>query len=299
MSALARGLTQVAVDGARDHVFALELRDESIGAALRPDEHQRAGDAGRDRGEHLHPVHLVDAQEPMRHVVDRLGVGLDLVTNGIAHVAPHQHVDLAVERRGEQQRLAIVRNLAQDPFDLGQEAHVGHAVGFVDDERADRVEVELTALEEVDHAAGCRDRDRDLALQVAHLLVERRAAVERGDAHADNFSERCEHVDHLLGQLARRHEDERGRVAGHRLRRGLEHGQAEGERLARAGAGLAAHVAAGERVGDRGLLDGKCLVDALGREGVDELGPQAEISEGRHSGCLLESRSGGRSPAVP
>ena len=79
----------------------------------------------------------------------------------------------------------------------------------------DLVEVELAALEQVDHAARGRDRDLDaLALQVAHLLVERGAAVERGDAHADLLAERREHVDDLLGELARRHEHERGGVAG-------------------------------------------------------------------------------------
>ena len=66
-------------------------------------------------------------------------------------------------------------------------------------------------------------------------------------------------------------------------RDGLQHRQPEREGLAGARAGLAAHVAPGEGVGDRGLLDGERLVDALGREGVDELGPQAEISEGSHS----------------
>ena len=148
----------------------------------------------------------------------------------------------------------------------------------------DLVEVELAPLEQVDHAArACATAISMRLREVAHLLVERRAAVERGDAHADRLAERREHVDHLLGELAGRHEHERGGVAGLGGRRGLQHRQAERERLARAGAGLAAHVAAGERVGDGGLLDGERVVDALGREGVDELGPQAEISEGSHS----------------
>ena len=47
--------------------------------------------------------------------------------------------------------------------------------------------------------------------------------------------------------------------------------------------GLAAHVVAGERVGDGGLLDGEGVVDALGREGVDELGREAEIRERLHA----------------
>ena len=109
----------------------------------------------------------------MRHVVDALGVGLYLVAHRIVHVAAHEHVDLAVERGGEQQRLPMVLgNLAHDPLDLRQESHVGHAVGFVDHEDPDLIEIELAALEQVDHPARCGDRDLDALGEVAHLFVE-------------------------------------------------------------------------------------------------------------------------------
>ena len=82
------------------------------------------------------------------------------------------------------------------------------------------VEVELAPLEQVDQAARRRDRDLDLAREVADLAVHRRAAVERGDAHADLLADRAQHVDDLLGELAGRHEHERGRMSGLRgLRR--------------------------------------------------------------------------------
>ena len=58
-------------------------------------------------------------------------------------------------------------------------------------------------------------------------------------------------VVHLLGQLAGRHEDQATRGAAALLDLGADAGeqrQAEGQRLARAGGGLAEHVAAGERV---------------------------------------------------
>ena len=129
---------------------------------------------------------------------------------------------------------------------------------------------------------GVRDRDFDAAAEVADLAVHRRAAVERGDAHAGFLGERLQDVDDLLGQLAGRDEHERGRVPGRAALEPLQHREAEREGLARARLGLAAHVAAGERVGDGRVLDRKGLVDALGREGVDELGPQAELCEGGH-----------------
>ncbi len=121
-------------------------------------------------------------------------------------------------------------------------------------------------------------------LQVAHLLLERGAAVERRRRacrrslpSGESTSTTC------LASSRVGTSTERGGVAGFGLGDGLEHRQAERERLAGAGARLAAHVVAGEGVGDGGLLDGEGFVDALGREGVDELGPQAEITEGRHS----------------
>ena len=131
------------------------------------------------------------------------------------------------------------------------------------------------ALEQVDHAARRRDRDLDALLQVADLLVERRAAVERGDAacrvslpSGASTSTTC-----LASSRVGTSTSAVG-WPGLAAVDGLQHRQPEGERLARAGAGLAAHVVAGERVGDGGLLDGEGVVDALGREGVDELGPR-------------------------
>ena len=99
---LARRLAQVAVDRGRGHALALELRDELVGAALRAHEHHRAGHAGGDGGEHLDAVELVHLQEAVQHLVDVCVVGHDLVQHRVVHVAPHQHVDLAVERGGEQ-----------------------------------------------------------------------------------------------------------------------------------------------------------------------------------------------------
>ena len=172
--------------------------------------------------------------------------------------------------------------MPQHPLDLGQEAHVGHAVGFVDHERLDLVEVELVALEQVDQPARCAHRDFDAAAQVADLPFHRRAAVERGDPDAGLLGERLQDVDDLLGELTGRDEHECGRVARARGLEPLQHRQPEGEGLARSGLRFAAHVVAGERVFDGGLLDRKGVVDALGREGVDELGLQAEIRERLH-----------------
>ena len=175
------------------------------------------------------------------------------------HVAAHQHVDLAVERGGEQQRLAVVRDLAHDPLDLRQEAHVGHAVGLVDDEDADlRRGRARPARAGRSGGRASRPRSRSCAARLRIWRVHRRAAVERGDAHAD-LSCRAGSARRRPAWRARGSARARARSGGRASAAATvcSIGQAERERLARAGLGLAAHVAAGEGVGDGRGLDGE------------------------------------------
>ena len=55
--------------------------------------------------------------------------------------------------RGEEQRLAGERNQLADALDVGNEAHVEHAVGFVDDQQFDAGEQQPAALGMVEQPA--------------------------------------------------------------------------------------------------------------------------------------------------
>ena len=74
----------------------------------------------------------------------------------------------------EQQRLALLRALPRDLGDVVEEAHVEHAVGFVEHQRVERVELEAAALEVVHDAARRADHDVRAVLQAGEL---RRAAA--------------------------------------------------------------------------------------------------------------------------
>jgi hypothetical protein len=87
------------------------------------------------------------------------------VAHRVALVAANERVDRAVERRREQQRLTGLRRGVEQALHHGQEAHVGHAVGFVDDHDLDRVEADLAALHEVGEAARARDEHVDAAAE--------------------------------------------------------------------------------------------------------------------------------------
>ena len=65
----------------------------------------------------------------------------------------------------------LAGSLADDPADVVDEAHVEHAVGFVEHEDFDAVEADGTVLHEVEQASGCRDQDVDAAGERADLRL--------------------------------------------------------------------------------------------------------------------------------
>ena len=126
----------------------------------------------RDAGGDLDLVEVVDEHEAVLHAIDGDGLGRHLVVHGVTLVAVDQHLHGAVERGGEQERLVLAVGVPEDPLDLGQEPHVGHAVGLVEHDVVDRVEHERLAVEEVDHPARGGDDDLGAGLQLTGLLVE-------------------------------------------------------------------------------------------------------------------------------
>ena len=68
------------------------------------------------------------------------------------------------------------RQLGDDLADVVDEAHVEHAVGFVEDEDFDAVEPQRVALHEVEQPARRGDQHVDAVEQRAHLAAHRHAA---------------------------------------------------------------------------------------------------------------------------
>ena len=171
-----------------------------------------------------------------------------LVEHGVVGVAAGGLAGLAVERRREEQRLPVRRAQRDDAVERRAEAHVEHAVGLVDHERAHVVEREGAALELVLEPAGGGDDDVGPGGGLG-LLEEADTAVDGGDAERAGVSDRPQLVDDLGGELTRGGEDER-RGAARLGGRAVDHRDAEGERLAGAGGGAGEHVATGEHVAD-------------------------------------------------
>jgi hypothetical protein len=90
---------------------------------------------------------------------------LGVVAARVERVRRGELADLAVERRREEHRLALAGQALDDRVDLRLEAHVEHAVGLVEDEDPNRVELEQLSLGEVlEPARRCDDDVRVLRL---------------------------------------------------------------------------------------------------------------------------------------
>ena len=187
--------------------------------------------------------------------------------------------DFRRHRRGEEQRLPREGNELADALDVGNEAHVEHAIGFVDHKQFDAGQQKAATLGMVEQAAGGCDQDVDAARQLGVLVAERDAADQERDVELLARAIAVEVFLHLGGEFARRFQDQRARHARPRaaLLENGEHGQDEGGRLAGAGLGDAEHVTACQHVGDCLFLNGGGGRVAGGRNSGENLVGQSEI----------------------
>ncbi len=221
----------------------------------------------------------------MGHLPHRRLGRMHLVANRVAQMVADQPVNVAVEGGREEHGLVSTAYLAQQPLNLGQKAHVRHAVRFVDDHHLDMVEVDGAALAQVDQAArGGDDQVRALG-QRPDLGVHARSAVAGRQLQARLPGQGLEDLGHLTGQLPGGHQRQAprrarsGRGSGGLGCQALEDRYAEGQRLAGPGLGLAAHVSPGQGIGDGEGLDRKGLSDAVGFKGRDQVGRHPQGGE--------------------
>jgi len=146
----------------------------------------------------------------------------------------------------EEQGLACKRNELGDALDIGNETHVEHAVGFVDDENLDGAHQKLAALEMVEQPAGGADQNVGAALELSVLVFEGNATDQKRDVQAVVLAVFLKVFSNLRSEFARRFEDQRTWHTGPctTIFEKGQHRQHEGSGLARAGLRDAADVAA-------------------------------------------------------
>jgi hypothetical protein len=98
--------------------------------------------------------------------------------------------------------------------DVGNEAHVEHPVGFVDDQDFDRVQKQAAASGEIEQAARGGDDHVGAARDLRLLIAERNAADQERKVQLVIDAVFAERLFDLGGELARRLQNERARHAG-------------------------------------------------------------------------------------
>ena len=196
--------------------------------------------------------------------------------------------DFVGERGREQQGLALPGQRSEHGIQFAREAEVEHAVGLVEHQRPHLAELERVLAMEVEQAAGRGDQDIDALAQGHHLRIDADPAVGGQRAQRQVLAVAAEAGMHLLGEFARRHQNEDPRAVGGDRRRfagqALQQRQREAGGLAGAGLRRRHQVAPGEdgRDGLR-LYRGGCLV-AQGFQGAQQTFAQSERGESRGLG---------------
>jgi hypothetical protein len=183
------------------------------------------------------------------------------------------------QRCGEQRGLPLPRRLREDALNVGGKAAVKHLVSFVEDEQGDAIQRHIALPQMVEGAAGRTD-DYLSCLQRTLLGSERATAVEHGVAQSSGGGQRGEHRPDLDRQLTGGYQHES--LDGAKARVGpLDERQHEGERLARASAGLPDHIPPGQQYRDGiGLYRGR-LYEVLRLERALDSGSYVKLGERR------------------
>ena len=281
----AHRLGHVAVER-RDREFVLlERAEQDVHVALAVAEDERALDRlGADQRAQRGALVLAlagDLDQRLHHGIGRRARRVDRDLLGVHQEGVGQAPDLRRHGGGEEHGLTDLRQQADDALDVGNEAHVEHAVGLVDDQDLHAGEQDPAALEQVEQAARGRDQHVDAALQLPLLLGDRRAADQERLGERVVLAVDLEALGDLGGQLARRLQDQRAGHArpGAAAGQDVDHGEREGRRLAGAGLGATEQVAAHEHIGDGFFLD-RCGLGITGFfHRLEDLGAEAQICE--------------------
>ena len=243
-------------DGVLEALGAADQMPQRGALRLRGDArlHQRLGDVGR-RGSRPRDF---DANRVLQELLGEPG-------------------DFRRHGRGEEQRLPGEGDQLADAFDVGDEAHVEHPVGFVDHQDFDGVEQDFSALGEVQQSARRGDQHVSAAHDLGFLIAKRNAADQQRDIEFVIDAVSDERLFDLVGEFARWLEDKGSRHPrpGAAFFEQGQHRQRESGGLAGSGLRDSEDVAALQRVRYGLFLDRRRRVVAGRLDGFEHFLAQA------------------------
>ena len=102
--------------------------------------------------------------------------------------------------------------LLDDSSDLRLEAHVEHAIGFIEAEISAVIESDLSAIKEVGQSTWSSNKQVASSVEIAHLRADVSTAVDDARAHVRSVGEFSGLFVNLRSQFSSRRKDERERV---------------------------------------------------------------------------------------
>ena len=217
---LQRGLTSslrfVAMDRVRGDPHLGDLLGDPVCPMFGAREHQHAGQCGvvQELAKQLGLVRAVHEVHELLHGIDRGGGRRDLHSLRPVQDLLGQTGDVRRHGRREQHRAALARQLPDDLSDVVDEAHVEHAVRFIEDEKGDPVEANVALFEQIQQAARCRHHDVGTARERGHLRTLRNAAQDDRLTQTQAGAIVAKVVMYLHRKLARRRQHQRPRRVG-------------------------------------------------------------------------------------
>ena len=143
-------------------------------------EHQRPTVLVDETPRQVDPVLSGGVPEDVRDVV-RLLRRRDVVAGRIAQILTNERLNLAAERRREEQHLPIGSSQIQDALHRRQETHIGHPVRLVQHDGLYRPQVDGLLAEEILESTGTGDDRVDALLESLAGGTVAGAAVDGDD----------------------------------------------------------------------------------------------------------------------
>ena len=200
------GLRPVAVDGSGCHPCGPELTGHAVGAPLRPTEDERPAVPLDQPSSDVESFRPLGVPEQVGDCVDIGSFWRDDATAGLVLVSAADGLHFAGHGGGEDQHLAVVRRLVDEPSDRRKKSHVDHPVSLVEDHDVNAVEAHVPTCDQVFEPARTGDHDVDATSKCLALGAVPGAAVDDGNAALTFPVEGGQDGVHLLSQLAGRDE---------------------------------------------------------------------------------------------
>ena len=255
--ALALRLLHITVDRRSGDATCRQLLSKFFSAELgaRKNNHRIKRFRFNDARDCVELVHAADRPITLTDVVTGRRLRLDRDLNRILQIRLRDALDRRWHRCGKQCNLTSFRGFLKNRFDVINEAHAQHFIGFIEDEALEFRQIQRATLKVIDDATWRTDNDLHTALQRLQLRVIALAAVDWQDLEAWKMG--CvflECFSNLDRQFTRWGEDESLWLLQLRINV-REDWQCKRGGLARAGLCLTQHVATFHQWWNRGGLD--------------------------------------------